>query len=67
MIFLGFESDFDIFFQTDTYGHPYDYWSITHYPEDAFANQDGKLTMRTLDPKYQHIIGTGRKLTQWVR
>ncbi|RCN46569.1 hypothetical protein ANCCAN_07429 [Ancylostoma caninum] len=40
-----------------TYGVPYDYKSIMHYAKDFFA-KPGTITMETLDPAYQDIIGT---------
>ncbi|EYC10981.1 hypothetical protein Y032_0053g2406 [Ancylostoma ceylanicum] len=40
-----------------TYGVPYDYKSIMHYAKDFFA-KPGTITMETIDPAYQDIIGT---------
>lgn len=39
----------------------YDYYSIMHYSEYAFGN--GKITITTLDPKYQKIIGRATELS----
>ncbi|KAK6726499.1 hypothetical protein RB195_004680 [Necator americanus] len=44
----------------DTYGVPYDYLSVMHYSQDAFA-KPGTITMETLDPDYQDIIGIARR------
>ncbi|KIH61369.1 astacin [Ancylostoma duodenale] len=40
-----------------SYGIPYDYKSIMHYAKDVFA-KPGTITLETLDPRYQDIIGT---------
>ncbi|KAJ0000016.1 hypothetical protein NQD34_011858, partial [Periophthalmus magnuspinnatus] len=37
-------------------GTSYDYWSVMHYSNDAFSNGNG-LTITTIDPAYQDIIG----------
>ncbi|KHJ75668.1 astacin [Oesophagostomum dentatum] len=39
-----------------TYNVPYDYKSIMHYDKTAFA-QKGKISMETLDPNFQDVIG----------
>ncbi|XP_055084049.1 meprin A subunit beta-like [Periophthalmus magnuspinnatus] len=39
-----------------TRGTSYDYWSVMHYSNDAFSNGNG-LTITTIDPAYQDIIG----------
>uniref|UniRef100_A0A0N4ZP25 Metalloendopeptidase n=1 Tax=Parastrongyloides trichosuri TaxID=131310 RepID=A0A0N4ZP25_PARTI len=39
------------------YRVPYDYTSIMHYPENAFSIDPHKITIQTLDPNYQKIIG----------
>lgn len=36
---------------------PYDYSSIMHYSGTAFTNRAGQLTIRTLDPTKQSVIG----------
>ncbi|CAJ0599190.1 unnamed protein product, partial [Cylicocyclus nassatus] len=38
----------------------YDYESIMHYEEDAFA-KEGTITIKTLDPHFQHIIGKAKE------
>jgi len=63
---LGFESDFAIILNADSYGHPYDYLSITHYPEDAFTKSKGYLTIETIDPQYQLVIGNAKHLSTLV-
>lgn len=40
-----------------TYGTPYDYRSVMHYDKTAFGKKRGLITMETLDPKFQDIIG----------
>ena len=42
-------------------GVPYDYMSISHYRKDLYGA--GKLTIETLDKKYQDLIGTLRHLS----
>ncbi|ETN68440.1 astacin [Necator americanus] len=51
---LGFKNQFAKMMAPDaaTYGVPYDYLSIMHYPKDANA-VPGTITIETLDPKYQ--------------
>ncbi|ETN76866.1 astacin [Necator americanus] len=44
----------------DTYGMPYDYLSIMHYRQDAFA-KPGTVTLETLDTDYQDIIGITKR------
>jgi len=61
------EDDFELSLGADNYGHPYDYWSITHYPEDGHAKAFGLKTILTLDPQYQNIIGNAKLLSKWVR
>ena len=39
----------------------YDYYSIMHYGEKAFGN--GKITITTLDPRFQKVIGQRRDLS----
>ena len=43
------------------YGIPYDYSSVMHYAFDAFGK--GKMTIKTLDPKKQYIIGQRHSVT----
>jgi len=40
----------------DTYGTPYDYFSIMQYGAYFFSN-NGKITIKTKDPKVQFLIG----------
>ncbi|KAK6726560.1 hypothetical protein RB195_004720 [Necator americanus] len=42
--------------EATTYNVPYDYKSIMHYDKTSFA-QPGKISMETLDRKYQDVIG----------
>ncbi|KAK7886880.1 hypothetical protein WMY93_026501 [Mugilogobius chulae] len=49
--FLKVSSD-----ESTTHGTPYDYWSVMHYNKNAFSNGNG-LTITTIDPAYQDIIG----------
>ncbi|KAK6726724.1 hypothetical protein RB195_004815 [Necator americanus] len=43
-------------YQATTYGIPYDYKSIMHYGKTFFA-KPGTISMETLDPSYQDVIG----------
>uniref|UniRef100_A0A7E4V078 Metalloendopeptidase n=1 Tax=Panagrellus redivivus TaxID=6233 RepID=A0A7E4V078_PANRE len=43
--------------ESTTYGVRYDYRSVMHYAKDAFGTNSRALTMETLDPAYQDIIG----------
>ncbi|EPB77899.1 astacin [Ancylostoma ceylanicum] len=47
-----FEKDNNI----DTYGLPYDFYSITHFGKNEFS-MDDTITIETIDKKYQDIIG----------
>ncbi|CAJ0961622.1 unnamed protein product, partial [Mesorhabditis belari] len=42
--------------EATTYDIPYDYRSVMHYAEDAFA-KPGRISMQTVNPSYQRIIG----------
>ncbi|CAJ0573346.1 unnamed protein product, partial [Mesorhabditis spiculigera] len=42
--------------ETTSYGIPYDYRSVMHYAEDAFA-RPSTISMETMDPKFQKVIG----------
>ncbi|XP_059168133.1 blastula protease 10-like [Physella acuta] len=41
---------------------PYDYQSIMHYGNRYFS-ANGEITLRTIDPAYQDIIGTAKNLS----
>ncbi|WKX89339.1 hypothetical protein Q1695_008745 [Nippostrongylus brasiliensis] len=43
-------------YEATTYNVPYDYKSLMHYGKRAFAKR-GRISMETLDPKFQNIIG----------
>ncbi|CAI4221274.1 unnamed protein product [Auanema sp. JU1783] len=45
--------------EATTFNVPYDYTSVMHYAETAFAKKD-KISMRTKDPKFQKVIGHQR-------
>lgn len=57
--FLGEEHQFGLvdLSRSDTYGVPYDYLSVMHYPQNAFSNRRGP-TIITKNAHYQSIIGT---------
>jgi len=61
----GFTKNFDIVKTSQSFGHSYDYWSITHYDGEAFS-KNGRLTIRTLNAKYQDVIGKAKKLSNLV-
>ncbi|GFR70194.1 metalloendopeptidase [Elysia marginata] len=44
------------------YGIPYDYDSIMHYSAKG-SSKNGKVTIKTLDPKYQKRIGKSERLS----
>uniref|UniRef100_A0A0N5BD97 Metalloendopeptidase n=1 Tax=Strongyloides papillosus TaxID=174720 RepID=A0A0N5BD97_STREA len=46
---------------TETFGIPYDYGSVMHYPRYAFGTGD-KLTMIPKNPLYLNSIGQGEKM-----
>jgi len=62
---LGYEKQFAVAPNTDNYGHPYDFESITHYPGTTFS-RNGRPTIQTLNSKYQKIIGQAKQLSQLV-
>uniref|UniRef100_A0A914XDK1 Metalloendopeptidase n=1 Tax=Plectus sambesii TaxID=2011161 RepID=A0A914XDK1_9BILA len=47
--------------ESTTYDIGYEYRSIMHYPKDAFAKIPGLITMQTLDPAAEDIIGTQKE------
>ncbi|KIH48668.1 astacin [Ancylostoma duodenale] len=52
----GMRSVFEKEHNADTYGIPYNFYSIMHFAKDTFA-KDGTITIETIDKKYQDIIG----------
>ncbi|PAV66809.1 hypothetical protein WR25_10524 isoform B [Diploscapter pachys] len=46
-----------------TYGIPYDYTSVMHYGETAFA-RSGEISMRTNDQRFQKVIGHQKSASQ---
>ncbi|VDM78839.1 unnamed protein product [Strongylus vulgaris] len=49
-----------------TYNMPYDYKSIMHYDATAFT-KNGDITMETLNPEFQDIIGESKDATSDYR
>lgn len=47
--------------QLDFRGEAYDYLSISHYRKDTFGG--GRMTIKTLQKKYQDLIGTSTHLS----
>ena len=45
-------------------GSPYDYESMMHYGKGYFAKSSGLITIQTLDPKYQNVIGQRKGFSQ---
>ncbi|KAE9554392.1 hypothetical protein FO519_002384 [Halicephalobus sp. NKZ332] len=43
--------------ESTTYGVTYDYRSVMHYAKDAFGVSPNVITMETLDPAFQNVIG----------
>uniref|UniRef100_A0AC35FMV6 Metalloendopeptidase n=1 Tax=Panagrolaimus sp. PS1159 TaxID=55785 RepID=A0AC35FMV6_9BILA len=43
--------------EATTYNITYDYRSVMHYAKDAFGKSSSVVTMETLDPKFQNVIG----------
>ncbi|VDM61833.1 unnamed protein product [Angiostrongylus costaricensis] len=56
----GRESQFLKCLYPPEYDIPYDYKSIMHYHQRAFTKNNG-ITLETLDPQYQDVIGTAKK------
>mmetsp|Transcript_34995 Transcript_34995/g.88163 ORF Transcript_34995/g.88163 Transcript_34995/m.88163 type:complete len:417 (+) Transcript_34995:70-1320(+) len=52
--------NFDISSQIESYGTPYDYYSVMHYPKYAFTRNDFD-TISTIDTRFTDIIGSGEK------
>lgn len=48
--------------EATTYGIPYDYKSVMHYTETAFARK-GRISMETKDPQYQ--VGEEIVFSSW--
>jgi len=46
----------------DSLGTPYDYLSVMHYHQKAFGGN--KITIETLHPKYQKLIGHQRRFSE---
>ncbi|KAK6195406.1 hypothetical protein SNE40_000844 [Patella caerulea] len=61
----GTESDFQQYSWDviDSLGIKYDYTSIMHYGGTAFARDNG-ITIQTLDPRYQDIIGKATTISK---
>ena len=59
----NFTRPFDIRQNISSFGVPYDYRSLMHYGKDDFAIEPGLITIETLDPDYQDVIGAGKRLT----
>uniref|UniRef100_A0A8C6KMQ0 Metalloendopeptidase n=1 Tax=Nothobranchius furzeri TaxID=105023 RepID=A0A8C6KMQ0_NOTFU len=57
-ILEGLEYNFAVIGSENSTTHetPYDYWSVMHYPKNAFSNGSAS-TITTIDPKYQDLIG----------
>ncbi|GMR54961.1 hypothetical protein PMAYCL1PPCAC_25156, partial [Pristionchus mayeri] len=55
----GMESNFlkSSFEEADSLGLPYDLGSIMHYGPEAFASRQGKITMETVNARYESTIG----------
>ncbi|VDK69403.1 unnamed protein product [Anisakis simplex] len=43
--------------ESDTYGIRYNYRSLMHYGKNAFAKRRGLVTIETIDPAFQDVIG----------
>ncbi|CAG5124335.1 unnamed protein product [Candidula unifasciata] len=50
--------------EIETYGLPYDYTSIMHYPWNAFS-KNNEITIQTKDPSFQNIIGQTQDLSYY--
>jgi hypothetical protein len=46
-------------------GIPYDYMSLMHYKQFAFAIDHTKPTIITRNPYYQDLIGQNKELSAW--
>lgn len=49
--------------ETDTYGVPYDYYSVMHYGKKSHSN-NGRVTMQPTDIKYINVIGRQNSASQ---
>uniref|UniRef100_A0A0N4Z264 Metalloendopeptidase n=1 Tax=Parastrongyloides trichosuri TaxID=131310 RepID=A0A0N4Z264_PARTI len=48
--------------EATTYNVPYNYKSVMHYGKNAFARGPGLVTMETIDPVYQEVIGNVKEV-----
>ncbi|VDM47652.1 unnamed protein product [Toxocara canis] len=46
--------------ESNTFGTNYNYRSVMHYGKKAFSKRRGLITIETLDPVYQDVIGKAR-------
>ncbi|XP_018027952.1 zinc metalloproteinase nas-36 [Hyalella azteca] len=60
---VGKEFNFALL-KTVNYNIPYDYYSLMHYYDRA-ASGDDKRTMLARDPRFQLVMGDGKKISFW--